>query len=132
MKGIEVTVPKFRSSWTDQMATWLVRMTQDMEVDDPTEGVISPGPTAQDWIENHWEEICDSWKDKNKWNRVWNCLRYLPWIGDDPEFAKRMNRAAECWSKGHVIVDVSSAGPDSGNMDTECARCGRYFSQPLY
>lgn len=32
----------------------------------------------------------------------------------------------------HDIVDCSDAGPDSGNMDHRCRRCGQYWSVPLY
>lgn len=39
---------------------------------------------------------------------------------------------ALCDGIGHDIVDRSSAGPDSGNMDYECIRCGQYWSVPLY
>ena len=38
-----------------------------------------------------------------------------------------------CYLTGdHEIEDCSSAGPDSGNMDHECVRCGQYWSVPLY
>jgi len=33
---------------------------------------------------------------------------------------------------GHDWKDASSAGPDSGNADVECRRCGEYRSIPLY
>jgi hypothetical protein len=39
---------------------------------------------------------------------------------------------AHCEQFGHDTVDVSTAGPDSGNMDHECRTCGRYWSVPLY
>lgn len=42
----------------------------------------------------------------------------------------RMRRL--CQTEGHKIRDCSSAGPDSGDMDHECVRCGRYWSVPLY
>lgn len=32
----------------------------------------------------------------------------------------------------HDLVDCSEAGPDSGNMDHRCRRCGQYWSIPLY
>jgi len=32
----------------------------------------------------------------------------------------------------HKWVDVSTAGPDSGNMDVECSKCGAYKHIPLY
>ena len=38
----------------------------------------------------------------------------------------------ECREDGHDLVDVSSAGPESGDMDHECRRCGEYWSVPLY
>lgn len=37
-----------------------------------------------------------------------------------------------CKTKGHHIVDCSSAGPDSGDMDCYCSRCGQYWDIPLY
>lgn len=37
-----------------------------------------------------------------------------------------------CKRYGHKLSDCSSAGPDSGNMDHECLRCGHYWSVPLY
>lgn len=37
-----------------------------------------------------------------------------------------------CEEIGHDIVDCSFAGPDNGNMDHECRRCGQYWSVPLY
>lgn len=37
-----------------------------------------------------------------------------------------------CAVRGHKIRDCSTAGPDSGDMDHECTRCGRYWSVPLY
>jgi len=37
-----------------------------------------------------------------------------------------------CKRKGHKLVDCSYAGPDSGNMDHECVRCGEYWPRPLY
>lgn len=33
---------------------------------------------------------------------------------------------------GHDLIDRSSAGPDSGDMDCECMRCGQYFHHQLY
>lgn len=32
----------------------------------------------------------------------------------------------------HVIVDCSSGGPDSGDMDHACSRCGQYWHVQLY
>jgi hypothetical protein len=37
-----------------------------------------------------------------------------------------------CDVHGHVVVDRSEAGPDSGNMDWECSRCGVSKHVPLY
>lgn len=37
-----------------------------------------------------------------------------------------------CKRRGHKVVDCSTAGPDSGNMDHCCARCDEYWSAPLY
>lgn len=54
---------------------------------------------------------------------LWNWFKYgIPLI----------IKAGVCFSKGHRLHDCSTAGPDSGNMDHECIRCGRYWSVPLY
>lgn len=42
------------------------------------------------------------------------------------------NGAEICEQLGHIIIDESSAGPDSGNMDWACAVCGLSASVPLY
>ena len=41
-------------------------------------------------------------------------------------------RSIHCKICGHKIVDCSSAGPEGGNMDYECSRCGAYWRRPLY
>lgn len=43
----------------------------------------------------------------------------------------RTERRMETCTHDHII-DCSSAGPDSGNMDHMCAVCGRYWSVSLY
>ncbi len=40
--------------------------------------------------------------------------------------------AAICRLLGHRMVDCSHAGPESGDMDMFCDRCGRYWDIPLY
>ena len=37
-----------------------------------------------------------------------------------------------CNRYGHKIEDRSYAGPDQGDMNHECVRCGMYWSVPLY
>jgi len=37
-----------------------------------------------------------------------------------------------CEVHGHDLCDESFGGPDHGNMDHSCKRCGRYWSVPLY
>jgi hypothetical protein len=37
-----------------------------------------------------------------------------------------------CKRYGHKLVDRSSAGPESGNADHDCSRCGEYWHWPLY
>lgn len=37
-----------------------------------------------------------------------------------------------CSMFGHVIVDDSTAGPDTGNMDHHCDRCGKCWEVTLY
>lgn len=39
---------------------------------------------------------------------------------------------AQCVLHDHEIRDCSHAGPDSGDMDHECTRCGRHWAVPLY
>lgn len=41
-------------------------------------------------------------------------------------------KRAYCNQFGHKIIDCSSAGPESGNMDHACERCGEYWHIPLY
>lgn len=37
-----------------------------------------------------------------------------------------------CRVRGHRLYDDSTAGPDSGNMDHGCSRCGAHWHVPLY
>jgi len=37
-----------------------------------------------------------------------------------------------CAVHGHDWRDCSTAGPDSGNADRECVRCGLFVHVPLY
>ncbi len=37
-----------------------------------------------------------------------------------------------CKRYGHKLEDLSSAGPESGNADHGCRRCGEYWHVPLY
>lgn len=41
-------------------------------------------------------------------------------------------KALRCTFTDHVWVDDSSAGPESGNMDMYCSRCGLHFHHQLY
>jgi hypothetical protein len=50
----------------------------------------------------------------------------------DEMWARQRDAEDTCRRQGHDIVDCSSAGPDSGNMDHECRRCGQYWPVPLY
>jgi len=62
---------------------------------------------------------------------------FKPWLGG---FARSyltdgtssIVRATVCFAYGHRPEDCSTAGPDSGNMDHRCIRCGRYWHVPLY
>jgi len=52
-----------------------------------------------------------------------------------PNFEEVLRRAwdsAICTAFGHDLVDVGTGGPDSGNMDHECRRCGAFWRVPLY
>lgn len=125
-----MTVPRFNQSWTQQMGEWLVKQTAGMPHD--VEGGFCCVSTVQGFIEDHWDDICASWGCKDKWFRVVGCLFVFDWVQEEPEWVDQMNRAAQCWAQGHDIVDVSTAGPDSGNMDHECKRCGQEWRVPLY
>lgn len=37
-----------------------------------------------------------------------------------------------CELFGHKLYDNAIAGPDHGNMDHGCSRCGAYWHVPLY
>ncbi len=37
-----------------------------------------------------------------------------------------------CKRYGHKLEDLSSAGPESGNMDHGCKRCGEFWKRSLY
>ena len=37
-----------------------------------------------------------------------------------------------CQIVGHALIDVSVAGPDSGNVAVECVFCGWGWSKALY
>lgn len=37
-----------------------------------------------------------------------------------------------CKFRGHNLVDDSVCGPDSGNMDHHCSRCGQSWEVTLY
>jgi len=39
---------------------------------------------------------------------------------------------AMCSLHGHDLVDCSSGGPESGNLDHGCRRCGAYWRVSLY
>jgi hypothetical protein len=56
----------------------------------------------------------------------WCRLRYVAALLNE------IRKAAVCGFFGHDLVDCSTGGPDSGNMDHECRRCGRYWDVPLY
>ena len=69
-----------------------------------------------------WYEYDEPYKPRLRsfiWPYVRNAIRQL------------VNRCV-CFFKGHDLRDLSSAGPDSGNMDHECVRCGRYYRVTLY
>lgn len=44
-------------------------------------------------------------------------------------WVRRERRTLLC---DHNYVDVSEAGPDSGNVDHECSKCGHYVHASLY
>jgi hypothetical protein len=134
MREVEpVAVPRFNCDWTTQMGEWL----RDQVANLPS--ALSLGEldaayqyTAEDFLSEHWEAICDSWGCKDKYHRIIDCLDSLEQVRKNLPFFYHLNKRAECWAKGHVLVDRSSAGPDSGDADCECARCGQSWHIPLY
>ena len=57
----------------------------------------------------------------------WWCIRNWVWY-----YTKHQVNKLICKRRGHAIVDVSTAGPDSGDMAWECRRCGESGSTTLY
>jgi hypothetical protein len=45
------------------------------------------------------------------------------------QWARRHRKVALC---DHNYIDVSDAGPNSGDMDFQCCKCGHYVSAQLY
>ena len=127
----KVRIPRFRSSWTEQMAAWLAFVLDDYPIGSEMNDMdAAHAYTAADFLIEHWEDICNSWGNKDKWGRVVGCTYDLEYV--DLELRYKLKKMSECWAKGHILVDRSSGGPDSGDMDHECARCGQYWHVPLY
>jgi len=74
---------------------------------------------------------------------------YAAWAGDYGPYAQQASVSADVWYHltgrlayalrqvicrywSHQIIDCSTAGPDHGNMDAECTRCGEYWRGVLY
>lgn len=58
--------------------------------------------------------------------------RIYQWYESVIMFVESLPRIVECWKYGHDLRDCSSCGPDSGDMDHYCDRCGAYWHVPLY
>jgi hypothetical protein len=74
-------------------------------------------------IKGEWREysaICHFEKCRRK--PIWFLYNHL----------KQILNCLICRWRGHKLVDCSSAGPDSGDMDHYCERCGQFWSVPLY
>lgn len=74
-------------------------------------------------------------KRTKRWWRNW------VWSGNDYSCAHLENLYLHirygflsliCRWRGHKLVSHGSAGPEHGNDDHACTRCGRYWSVPLY
>jgi len=125
-----VQVPRFKSDWTRQMGQWIEEATSGMPHE--VEGMPYEGLTVQSFIEDHWDQICESWGDKGKWGRVIGCLTCLPWIVEYQGFVDSMYSASQCWAEGHDWEDQSTCILDYGDVSMECRRCGLFFHRPLY
>lgn len=78
-----------------------------------------------------------SWLPQLKlWDRlVWNRNEYDPRCGA-VEFIyhglKHKWQRLVCRVRGHKLVGCGYGGPDSGNDDHYCERCGQYWRVTLY
>lgn len=72
------------------------------------------------WMESHHEYGCCP--EDNL------CSDFLYWLRYGVHLLKRLR----CRIFGHRWIDDSTAGPDSGNMDMYCPRCGEHFHHQLY
>lgn len=72
------------------------------------------------WLQEQWGEQLDDY-DRH-------ILGYDSWLRG----CLVSSELAICREQGHDIEDCSSGGPESGNMDHECKRCGEYWHVPLY
>lgn len=87
------------------------------------------------WILRHWRMLFfainkDKWCYERKWY-AWMQVhtRFIRFAWGE---AKMRIQMWMCDKYGHKIVDDSSAGPDSGDMDCYCKRCGMSWHHQLY
>lgn len=69
-------------------------------------------------------DICAYGKVRQWWNRRL--------IGFYLKFIWSVLLAMRCGFTDHDWIDNSTAGPDSGDMDMYCRRCGKTFHHQLY
>lgn len=90
----------------------------------------------QDWWNNQWNfpdwgdyrNYCHFEEKKpTKLKFFWFKISGVIWF-----FTRHQIDILICKIRGHKIIDCSIAGPNSGNMDHECERCGKYWHIPLY
>jgi len=72
-------------------------------------------------------EITREQKTPTKRGLIWSVISEIYYL-----IKYRVVGRIICSIKGHVLVDFSEAGPDSGNMDHGCDRCREFWSVPLY
>lgn len=63
--------------------------------------------------------------------QVWVC-RNVPTFKVLWAYARGMGGMLVCRVRGHVWVDNSYGGPESGCIDMHCARCGHSYYVTLY
>lgn len=80
-----------------------------------------------------YEKMCMERYKKHGWipHEDWKPTRFLPLSLAVGELAQ-ICAVIKCAFAGHDLEDHSYGGPEHGNMDHSCKRCGRYWSVPLY
>ena len=87
------------------------------------------------WFRHHYSEwqydVDIAIEDGERHPRLAVTLYWLRWsLG--VSWLLRKVATKVCKIRGHKLEDQSSAGPDSGNADYGCSRCGEQWDVPLY